>query len=118
MRHRLGAVARRVAAAPSERVYGLPTDPLGEVWRLAQFDRGEIELIGDNVSHQANAPSGVPLRRPADASQVVYDVPASLLAKALGPVTAYNVLVFLAFLTTSLSAYLCFRWLGIGRAGA
>jgi hypothetical protein len=99
-------------------VYGLPSDPLGEVWRLAQFDRGEIELIGDDVSDQANAPSGVPLRRPADASQILYDGPASLIARSLGPVTAYNVLVFLALLTTGLSAYLCFRWLGIGRVGS
>jgi hypothetical protein len=67
-----------VSLAPRDRIYGLPSDPLGEVWRLAQFDRGEIGLVGNSVSDQANAPSGVPLRRPADVSQVLYDVPAAL----------------------------------------
>ena len=86
-----------VALAPSDRIYGQPSDPLGEVWRLAQFDSGEIALVGDDISAGANAPSGVPLRRPADASQILYDTPAWLLARMLGPVGAYAALVFLAF---------------------
>jgi hypothetical protein len=106
-----------VVLAPHDRVYGLPSDPLGEVWRLAQFDRGEIGLVGNGVSDQANTPSGVPLRRPADASQVLYDVPAALLARMVGPVLAYNTFVFLAFWTTGLAAYGAMRWLGIGSIG-
>jgi hypothetical protein len=107
-----------VAVAPSERVYGLPSDPLGEVWRLAQFDRGDIDLLGNDVSHQANQPSGVELRRPADASQVLYDAPAALLARAIGPIRAYNFLVFLAFWTAALAAYGAMRWLRVGPAGS
>jgi hypothetical protein len=107
-----------VAGAPRHKIYGFPSDPLGEVWRLGQFDRGEIALVGDDVSNEANAPSGVRLRRPADASQILYDVPASLLARALGPVTAYNLLVFLALSTAGLAAYGALRWLGAGPAGS
>ena len=116
----LGSIALMgsVALAPGERVYGDPSDPLGEVWRLAQFDSGEIELIGDDVSRHANAPSGVALRRPADVSQVLYDAPAAALARVLGAVGAYTMLVFLAFWTTVVSGYAAGRFLGIGPLGS
>jgi len=107
-----------VALAPADRVYGLPSDPLGEVWRLSQFDSGEIALVGDDVSHEANVPSGVPLRRPADASQVLYDAPAAVLAMVLGPVPAYSLLVFLAFWTTAVAGYGAARSLSVGRLGS
>jgi hypothetical protein len=107
-----------VSLAPRDRIYGEPSDPLGEVWRLAQFDSGAIALVHDNVSDEANFPSGVPLRRAADASQILYDLPASLLARALGPVTGYSILVFLAFWTTALAAYFASRYLGIGMIGS
>jgi hypothetical protein len=108
----------QVSLAPSKRIYGLPTDPLGEAWRLAQFDRGEIALIGDEVSDEANAPSGVHLRRPADAAQILYDLPASLTARALGPVLSYNLFVFLALWTAALATYASMRSLGLRPAGS
>ena len=107
-----------VLTAPSARVYGLPSDPLAEVWRLDQFRTGEIDLIGDNVSHMANSPSGVSLRRPSDASQVLYDAPASLLAHLAGSVLAYNALVFGSLLTAALAAYGAMRALGVGWPGS
>ena len=112
------ALMGSVAGAPPRPHLRPAEDPLAEVWRLAQFDRGEIGLVGDDVSHQANAPSGVHLRRPVDASQVLDDAPASILARLLGPVLAYNVLVFLAFWTAGLAAYGAMRWLGAGIWGS
>lgn len=106
-----------VLPAPGSRVYGLPSDPLGEVWRLAQFERHEISLVGDGLSRQANAPSGVELRRPADVSQILYDVPASFLARALGAVPAYSLLVFLGFWTAGLATYASLRSLDVSWAG-
>ena len=112
------ALMGNAALAPRDRVYGLASDPLGEVWRLAQFDSGEIQLVGDGRSSQANAPSGVPLRRPADVSQILYDAPAAGLAKAVGPVSAYALLIFLAFWTTAVSGYVAARVLGLGPLGS
>lgn len=107
-----------VLAAPSRRVYGLPSDPLGEVWRLEQFRTGQIGLVGNSVSTMANAPSGVTLRRPLDATQVLYDVPAWLLAHAVTPVLAYNLLVFGGLWATALATYASTRALRVGLLGS
>lgn len=107
-----------VLAAPSQRVYGLPSDPLGEVWRLDQFRSGQIGLVGNSVSTMANAPSGVTLRRPLDATQVLYDVPAWLLAHAVTPVLAYNLLVFAGLWATGLATYASARTLRVGWLGS
>jgi hypothetical protein len=107
-----------VLAAPADRVYGLPSDPLGEVWRLDQFDRGEIDLVGNESTPTANAPSGVDLRRPVDATQILYDVPAALAARLLGPVLAYNVLVLVAFWSAAMATYGAMRLLGVGVVGS
>jgi hypothetical protein len=106
-----------VLAAPADRVYGLPSDPLGEVWRLDQFDRGEIGLVDNGSTPAANAPSGVELRRPVDATQILYDVPAALGARLLGPVLAYNVLVLVAFWSAAMATYGAMRLFGIGVVG-
>jgi hypothetical protein len=107
-----------VLPAPASRVYGLPSDPLSEVWRLDQFASGEIGLIGNTESSQANAPSGVVIRRPLDASQPLYDGSAWLLARALGPILAYNVLVFGGLWTTAIAAYGALRAVGVGWPGS
>jgi hypothetical protein len=111
-------VMRPVLAAPSKRVYGLPSDPLSEVWRLEQFRSGQIGLIGNSVSTMANVPSGVALRRPIEATQILYDVPAWLLVHVLTPVPAYNVLVFLGLWITGLATYASARALRIGMIGS
>jgi hypothetical protein len=103
---------------PTSRVYGLSGDPLAEVWRLWQFDTGRIGLVGDTVSELANVPSGVPLRRAVDTSQILYDVPASALARALGPVLTYNLLVFAGLWTSALAAFVAMRAMGGALPGA
>ena len=113
---------RPVLGAPADRVYGLPSDPLGEVWRLEQFRTGEIALVGDSRSGDANAPSGVDVRRAVDATQVVYDVPAWGLVRVLPAVLTYNLLVWTALWTAGLAAFwamgrLGARWAGAGAAG-
>lgn len=107
-----------VLRAPHERVYGLPSDPLGEVWRLGLFRSGDIGLLGDGVTNVANAPSGVDLRWAIDATQILYDAPAWVLAQALEPVLAYNLLVWVAIWSGALAAYWALRHLGAGRPGA
>lgn len=113
-----GFVMRPVLASPSRRVYGLPSDPLSEVWRLQQFRNGQIGLVGNSVSTMANAPSGVPVRRAIDATQVLYDVPAWLLVHMTGPVLAYNVLIFGGLWLTGLATYGSARALRIGFLGS
>jgi hypothetical protein len=66
----------------------------------------------------ANAPSGVDLRRPVDATQILYDVPAALAARLLGPVLAYNVLVLVAFWSAAMATYGAMRLFGIGVVGS
>jgi hypothetical protein len=112
------AVMWPVLAAPSKRVYGLPSDPLSEVWRLEQFRSGQIGLIGNSVSTMANVPSGVALRRPLEATQILYDVPAWLLVHLLTPVPAYNLLVFLGLWITGLATYASSRSLHVGIIGS
>jgi hypothetical protein len=107
-----------VLAAPHHRVYGLPSDPLGEVWRLAQFRSGEIDLIADTTTRMANAPSGVVLRRSIDITQSIYDVAAWTLAQLMEPILAYNLLVFLGLATTGLATYVAVRALGGRPLGA
>jgi hypothetical protein len=107
-----------VLPAPHDRVYGHPSDPLAEVWRLAQFRNGEVDLVGDTSSQMANAPSGVQLRRPIEVSQAVYDALAWTLARILEPVLAYNLLIFLGLTTTGLATYAAVRALGGRPLGA
>ena len=66
----------------------------------------------------ANAPSGVPVRRAIDATQVLYDVPAWLLVHMTGPVLAYNVLIFGWLWLTGLATYGSARALRIGFLGS
>jgi hypothetical protein len=103
---------------PRSRVFGFPSDPLAEVWRIGLFRSGELDLIGDSVTRMANAPSGVQIRRALDVTQVGYDVPAWLLAKLFSPVLTYNLLAFLAIATTLLAMFVALRMLGIERLGA
>ena len=115
----LAAVVMRPAlAAPSKRVYGLPSDPLSEVWRLEQFRKGQIGLVGNSVSAMANVPSGVKLRGPLDVTQVLYDVPAWLLVHAVTPVLAYNLLVFGGLWVTALATYGSSRAIRVGVIGS
>lgn len=101
-----------VLRAPHQRVYGQPSDPLGEVWRLQQFRDGQISLVGNSVASTANIPDGVELRRSMDVTQVLYDVPAVALAKVLPPIAAYNFLVWIALWSSGVAALLSLRWLG------
>jgi hypothetical protein len=107
-----------VLGAPHQRVYGEPSDPLGEVWRLEGFRTGAIDLVGDTVAEGANAPDGVSLRRAVDATQVLYDVPAWALAKALPAVPAYNLIVWVALWSAGLAAFWALRRLGVRWEGA
>lgn len=107
-----------VLGAPHQRVYGQPSDPLGEVWRLEQFRTGEIGLVGNGVARTANAPDGVELRRALDVTQVLYDVPAVGLAKLMPSVLAYNVLVWLALWSSAVAMSWALLRLGVPWAGA
>lgn len=107
-----------VLGAPHERVYGLPSDPLAETWRLGLFRAGEIGLVGDGVSGLANAPSGVDLRRALDVTQILYDAPAWAAAQVLPPVLAYNLLVWVAIWSAGVATYAALRQLGVGVPGA
>ena len=111
-------VMRPVLAAPSKRVYGLPSDPLAEVWRLEQFRSGQLGLVGNSATMMANFPSGATLRRPVEATQILYDVPAWLLVHALTPVPAYNLLVFVGLWVTGLTTYFSARALRLGIIGS
>jgi len=107
-----------VLRAPHHRVFGEPSDPLGEVWRLQQFRTGEIDLVGDPVAHTANAPDGVPIRRALDVAQVLYDVPAAGVARLIPAVPAYNLLVWVALWTSGLAAAWALHRLGVRWSGA
>jgi hypothetical protein len=111
-------VMRPVLAAPSKRVYGLPSDPLSEVWRLEQFRSGQIGLVGNSATTMANFPSGAVLRRPLEVTQILYDVPAWLLVHLVTPVLAYNTLVFVGLWITGLATYASARVLRIGVIGS
>ncbi len=93
------AIAAPVLRASSERVFGMPIvgrhhDPFTV---MEQF-RGPVI-------------AGVYL-------QPVTDIPGALLARAVGPVAAYNLLVLLSFPLSALAAYLLARHLSIAAAGA
>jgi hypothetical protein len=107
-----------VVSAPTTKVYGLPSDPLSEVWRLDQFGKGEIGLVGDTVSKLANFPSGVPLRRAIDVTTVFYDLPSWALVQVVEPVFAYNILAFGGIWSAGIAAYLTLRLLGAGVLGS
>jgi hypothetical protein len=107
-----------VLADPRARVYGLPSDPLSEVWRLAQFRSGEIGLINNAVSSMANVPSGIEVRRVVDVSQSAYDLLAATLAQLVNPVLAYNLLVFVGVAMTGIATYFSVRALGGRPLGA
>jgi len=107
-----------VLGAPHERVYGEPSDPLGEIWRLEQFRTGEIGLIGNRIAQTANVPDGVELRRALDVTQVLYDLPAVALAKLMPAVPAYNLLVWLALWTSAVAAAWALARLGVRWEGA
>ena len=107
-----------VLGAPHQRVYGEPSDPLGEVWRLEQFRTGEIGLVGDTVAMTANAPDGVQVRRAVDATQILYDLPAWALVKVVPAVPAYNLLVWTAIWSAGLAAFWALRRLGVRWEGA
>jgi hypothetical protein len=107
-----------VLGAPHERVYGEPSDPLGEVWRLEQFRTGEIGLVGNRIADTANVPDGVELRRALDVTQALYDLPAVALVKLMPAVPAYNLLVWLALWTSAVAAAWALVRLGVRWEGA
>jgi hypothetical protein len=107
-----------VLASPSNRVYGLSSDPLGEVWRLAQFRAGQIGLVGNTTTEMANVPSGVALRRSLDVTQAIFDLFASTTVRFVEPVPAYNLLVFAGLAFTGIATYAAARRLGARPLGA
>lgn len=93
------AIAMPVLRAPSERIFGMEIvgrqhDPFTT---MRQFDRP----IAFGVY-----------------SQPLTDVPGALLARATGPVAAYNWLVLLTFPLSAATAYLLARHLTLSPAGA
>ncbi|HWH14857.1 MAG TPA: hypothetical protein VNT51_08915 [Miltoncostaeaceae bacterium] len=107
-----------VLRAPHHRVFGHPSDPLAEVWRLEQFRTGEIGLLGDGVARTANAPDGIDMRRAVEATQVLYDLPAWALVQVLPAVPVYNLLVWVALWTSGLATAWALVRLGVRVEGA
>jgi hypothetical protein len=93
------AIAAPVLRAPSERVFGM-------------------EIVGRHHDpFTVMAQFGRPVRTSVYA-QPVTDVSGALLARASGPVAAYNWLVLLSFPLSAVAAYLLARHLGLSRTGA
>ena len=93
------AIAAPVVRDPSARLFGMPSaghhhDPFTV---MQQFDRPRIATAY---------------------LQPVTDVPGALLARAVGPVAAYNWIVLLSFPLSAAAAYLLARHLRIGRPWA
>ncbi len=93
------AVAAPVLRAPSERIFGM-------------------EIVGRHhdpftVMEQFSRPVVVGVY-----SQPLTDVPGALLARVLGPVTAYNWIVLLTFPLSAVAAFMLARHLGIAPAAA
>jgi hypothetical protein len=93
------AIAAPVLRAPSERLFGMEIagrhhDPFT---MMRQFDGPLTASVY---------------------SQPVTDVMGSLLARASGPVAAYNWLVLLSFPLSAVAAFLLARYLGLSSAGA
>jgi hypothetical protein len=95
-------VAAPVLQAPSDRIFGMETvgrhhDPFTV---MEQFSRP--------IADMATKPYSQPLT----------DIPGALLARASGPVAAYNWLVLLTFPLSAVAAYWLARYLTLSPAGA
>src|SRR5687767_3011498 len=93
------AIAAPVLHAPTERIFG-------------------TEIVGRHYDpFIAMQQFGQPFIRSVYL-QPLSDVPGAWLARAAGPVAAYNWLVLLSFPLSAIAAYLLARYLSLGRASA
>lgn len=102
--------------SPNKVVYGRAGDPASGVWMLNQYRTGELLPLVDPYSEAVNAPEGARILRPIDITTALHDIIAALLAKALPPILAYNMLVASAIWASGFVLYLFLRYLGIRRS--
>jgi len=107
------AVTWDVVTHWGSRIYGVAGDPVGSTWWLWQYAKYlGYSLVGTTTITMSGAPIGWMRGDAVNLQAVLLYGPATLAAKVVGPVGAYNLMVITGMVLSSAAMYWLIRWLG------
>lgn len=102
-----------------DRIYGGGGDALGGIWWFwQQAEHSGYGVIGSTHVEMSGAPFGWFRGNAVNLQSVLVTYPAVLVAKVFDPVVAYNTMVLLGMVSSSLAMYWFVRWLKMPPAAA